>query len=283
MNRLVIGTANFGQKYGLEKIQVNSKEIKKILNYAWKKNIRYIDTANFYGETEKLIGKINDKKFKFISKIKINQKLINNPKLIEYSVIKTLKNLKIKKLYALLIHNPNFLIRDKKKKIIKEINKLQSRGFLEKIGASIYSNNEIRYLLKNYKMNIIQLPSNIFDRRLKNLGWEKILKKNKIEIHVRSIFLQGLFLNKKKLNYFKKWKENFKNFENWTKTKGISRVQACINYVYSQKKINKIVIGVDKLNKFKEILNIKIKRRIKHPQFIFKNENQLINPTKWKK
>ena len=117
MNRLVIGTANFGQKYGLEKIQVSSKEIKKILNYAWKKNIRYIDTANFYGETEKLIGKINDKKFKFISKIKINQKLINNPKLIEYSVIKTLKNLKIKKLYALLIHNPNFLIRDKKKRL----------------------------------------------------------------------------------------------------------------------------------------------------------------------
>ena len=37
MNRLVIGTANFGQKYGLEKIQVSSKEIKKILNYAWKK------------------------------------------------------------------------------------------------------------------------------------------------------------------------------------------------------------------------------------------------------
>ena len=29
MNRLVIGTANFGQKYGLEKIQVSSKEIKK--------------------------------------------------------------------------------------------------------------------------------------------------------------------------------------------------------------------------------------------------------------
>ena len=87
---------------------------------------------------------------------------------------------------------------------MKEINKLQSKGFLEKIGASIYSNNEIKYLLKNYKMSIIQLPSNIFDRRLKNLGWEKILKKNKIEIHVRSIFLQGLFLNKKKLNNFKK-------------------------------------------------------------------------------
>tara|TARA_E500000178_G_scaffold356569_1_gene435550 strand:+ start:6405 stop:7250 length:846 start_codon:yes stop_codon:yes gene_type:complete len=281
MNRLVIGTANFGQKYGFKKIQVNSKEIKKILNYAWKKNIRYIDTASFYGNTEKLIGKINDKKFKFISKIKINQKFINNPKLIEYSVLKTIKNLKIKKLYALLIHNPSYLIKDKKKKIISEINNLQSEGFLEKIGASIYSNNEIKYLLKNYKMNIIQLPSNIFDRRLKSLGWDKILKKNKIEIHVRSIFLQGLFLNKKKVNYFKKWKNNFKNFENWTEMRGMSKVQACINYVYSQKKINKIVIGVDKLSQLKEILNIKINSKIPFPQFIFKNESKLINPSKW--
>ena len=40
----------------------------------------------------------------------------------------------------------------------------------------------------------MQAPLNIFDRRLISSGWFKKLKNKKVEVHARSIFLQGLLL-----------------------------------------------------------------------------------------
>ena len=68
-NKLIIGTANFGQKYGLKNKKINQKEIFRILNYSHQIGIRTIDTANSYGNSEKILGKTKLKKWKVISKI----------------------------------------------------------------------------------------------------------------------------------------------------------------------------------------------------------------------
>ena len=46
---------------------------------------------------------------------------------------------------------------------------------------------------KPYKPDVIQLPFNVFDNRFQVTGKLKKLKRLKVEIHARSIFLQGLF------------------------------------------------------------------------------------------
>mgnify|MGYP006100956975 CR=1 FL=1 len=46
--RLVIGSANFTQKYGADKTQIDHNEIKKILNLAKKNGVYKIDTAKTY-------------------------------------------------------------------------------------------------------------------------------------------------------------------------------------------------------------------------------------------
>ena len=51
----------------------------------------------------------------------------------------------------------------------------------------------------------IQLPLNLFDERFLNSGWIGKLKKNNVEIHIRSIFLQGLILKKELPSYFNNW------------------------------------------------------------------------------
>ena len=58
---------------------------------------------------------------------------------------------------------------------------------------------------------MIQCPYNIFDRRLVNQGGIKYMKRHKIEIHVRSVFLQGLLLMPLKdiPSYFLEWKNLF--------------------------------------------------------------------------
>ena len=49
-SRLIIGSANFTQKYGADPTEIKHDEIQKILSIAKKNNIYKIDTAEAYLE-----------------------------------------------------------------------------------------------------------------------------------------------------------------------------------------------------------------------------------------
>ncbi len=108
MNKYVIGTANFGRNYGLFKKKVNKNEVSKILRLAKKLKIQLVDTANFYGNAEKILGKSKYKNFKYITKIKVSKNHIKKPIYLKKLILNSIKNLKIKQIYAVLIHNPFF-------------------------------------------------------------------------------------------------------------------------------------------------------------------------------
>ena len=76
IKRLVIGSANFTQKYGAHKTILNQKEINKITDLAKKNNIKKIDTAESYFKFNKNLMKI-DKSFKFITKVRPNLKWLS--------------------------------------------------------------------------------------------------------------------------------------------------------------------------------------------------------------
>ena len=102
---------------------------------------------------------------------------------------------------------------------------------------------------------------------------KSLLKKKKIEIHIRSIFLQGLLLiNENKIpKKFLKWHLLFKNWHTWTKDKKISSLKACINYVFSFKEIDKIIIGVNNLKQIKQIFEAVNNHNGVYPKNIFSN------------
>ena len=111
--KLSLGTAQFGLRYGIcnKGGVVKKNEVKKIIEY-WKlKNIKSIDTAQGYGKSHKVLGSINLKKIQITTKISI-PKNIGNKNLEDFVVLeinKILKELKVKKIHALLIHNTDQL------------------------------------------------------------------------------------------------------------------------------------------------------------------------------
>ena len=68
---------------------------------------------------------------------------------------------------------------------------------VKKIGISIYEFSMFEKINKNFRIDMIQIPLNILDRRINLKKISKIAKKEKIELHVRSIFLQGILLKEK--------------------------------------------------------------------------------------
>ena len=244
-----------------------------------------MDTAKVYGSSEKNIGKISNHKFKVITKIpKIDIKIIDVEQYIKFQIFESLKLLKVDNLYAVLLHDSSDLIKKNGFKIYECLNKLKKSGIIKKIGISIYNPEELDLIVSNFQIDLVQCPFNIFDTRMVKTGYFKKLKKLNIEIHVRSIFLQGLLLMNEELipNYFLKWKPFYKKWYYWLDNKSISPVKACIDFAKSIPEIDKIIVGVDSAYHLKSIINFyNSKEEINFPDFTCDDIN-FINPQKWK-
>ena len=285
-SEIILGSANFNQIYGITKNFIKKKEIKRSFNLALKNNIRIIDTSPLYNKSEKIIGLLNNDKFKIISKIpKIprNIKKKNIKKWVKLKVSNSLKNLKIKKFECLLLHNVDSLLSKNGNEIYKNIKNMKRIGLTNKIGISIYDFNILDKILKKFKFDLIQAPFNILDQRLVTTGWLKKLKKRKIKVYVRSIFLQGILLSK--LNQLpeklKKLNKNLIIWENWLKKNKFKPLQVCISFVLNQRQLDGIVVGYNNKNQLNQILKQKkMKSSFSIPNLNIRNR-KLIDPRKW--
>lgn len=283
IKKLVIGSANFTKKYGLNASVINPIEIKKILNLAKINNINKIDTADSYVNINKYyIFKNISTKFQFITKMKPDQKWESS----DYCQKKIDEHLKIfnnKKIQTLLLHDTSILFKKAGSKIFNNLENLKKKKFFQKLGISIYEPECLNYLIPNYNVDVVQCPYNILDKRIVRSGWFGRLKDKGIEIHARSIFLQGLLVNKSfyKNKYFKKWQKIFFEWFKDLKDNNISPINYCVsdllNYNFDQ-----IIVGINSCDNLKKIINFqKVKNRNKILN-ISTNDLKLIDPRNWK-
>lgn len=284
-DKICIGTANFNLRYGLKKKKVDFKNIKKIIQYSKQKKIKFLDTAISYNNSKTVLSKINLNKFHLITKISLPKRKIKNlHDWIIQSVMDEKKKLKIKIFYALLFHNTKIF--EKKiyiSQICTAIDYLKKKKIIKKVGLSIYDPTELDKYFHYYKFEIIQFPLNIFDRRIINTGWLNKLKKSHVELHARSIFLQGLLLlDKKDLpKKFYRWKRYFGYLEKFVDVKKITKKEACISFIKDCKKIDRFVIGINNYLQIKENLELIKLKSIKIPTHLQVKSKRLINPKLW--
>ena len=93
--------------------------------------------------------------------------------------------------------------------------------------------------------DIVQLLYSILDRRLENSFIK--LKLNKVEVHVRFIFLPGLYF--KDVNNLSKYlqplRSNLKKLHGFCKSNNIKMSLLALNFVKQNKNVDKIVIGTN--------------------------------------
>ena len=283
--KISIGTAQFGLKYGICNKDgiVKKKEVKKIINYCKLKKINFIDTAKGYGKSHKVLGSFNLKKFSITTKIsktkKINDKNLEN--YLSMEINKILKELNINKLHALLIHNTNQLKGRFGISFYKILQKLKKKKKFIKLGVSVYTKKELDSVLKNFDIDIVNLPVSVANQEFCQKNYLLKLKKKNIEIHARSIFLQGLLLSN--LRYLpNKFKNNkfFLEWFKWLKVHNYNALEASLGYIKNIKYINRIVIGVDNLHQLKMISKA-YKKSIKFNFRKFSQTSILREPSKW--
>jgi len=286
MNRLALGTAQFGQDYGIANStgQTSRSEVKKVLELARLKGINTLDTAIAYGESESILGQIGVQDFNIISKLpELPTACSNIKKWMESQLNDSLKCLRLNSINSFLLHRPLQLLVPGNENLWATLLQFKTQGLVKKIGYSIYGPHELEQLWPQFKPDIIQAPYNIFDRRMEASGWFKRLKDEGVEIHGRSVFLQGLLLfnSKNRPQSFNPWSDHWQFWDRWLEQNQISPLQATLAFALANDQVNKVIVGVDHCVQLKEILNAANTAIKDFPEELIITDEQLINPSNW--
>jgi len=287
MTKLALGTVQFGMDYGINSgIKVEQNEVLKIVNLARKSGITLIDTAQLYGSSEKVLGNVNTVDFDIVTKSRaFEQDIINENEanLVINDLDHSLKLLKQKSLYAFLVHHGEDLLKPGGEMIFNKLQILKEQGLVKKIGFSAYIDNQLIKIIERFDIDIIQLPMNILDNRLINNGLLNKLYSRGIEIHTRSVFLQGLLLMDmdKRPKYFDRWSNLWKFWYEWLTDNKLSPLEASIRYMISKPEISRVLVGVDNKEQLKNIVNASDGNVPTIPEELKTDDPDLLNPGNW--
>lgn len=281
VNKLVLGTVQFGLDYGINNQfgQVHQDEVGQILRWAKKSGINTFDTSSAYGSSESVLGRSlseNNLQFQIISKYPQSKE---NVATVFASSIEKLHQ---QKLYGYLVHHFEFY--QSHPQLWEEMKQLKAEGKVEKIGFSLYDINQLQYLLDNrVEFDILQFPYNLFDRQFD--VYLPQLKQSGVEIHTRSVFLQGLFF--KDLGSLSGQMEPLKPYllqiRFYCAVHSITIEQCALSFVLRNPFIDGVLIGVDNISQLQNNINVAIctKEVEELAKQITVKETYLLNPSNW--
>ena len=283
--KIALGTAQFGIPYGVANHvgKISEQDVKVILSTAAHQGVDTLDTAAAYGDSEVVLGAAHVESWKIVTKVPAIPEDFNDGQAwVESELRKSLSKLKVSSVYGLLLHSPNQLFDSRGVGLLSGLIKLKEEGLVSKIGVSIYSPQDLPGLYELYDFDIVQAPFNPVDCRLLESGWAKRLYEQGVEIHVRSIFLQGLLLMgaNDRPSKFSIFNNLWVRWDEWLRHNNLSALEACIRFAHTCKYIDKLIVGIDSLNQFNEILSISSDPLIEIPSF-GEVDPRLLNPSLW--
>lgn len=285
--RLALGTVQFGLPYGIanQNGQPSKQDAKAILDYAFASGVDTLDTAIVYGQSEVRLGEIGIADWQVISKLPaIPDGCSDVRQWVTESVQSSLARMGIDRLHGLLLHRPQQLLSAQGGQLFSAMESLKADGLLVKMGVSVYGFEELDALAPHYRFDLVQAPFNVLDQGLLRSGWMNRMASEGTELHVRSLFLQGLLLMPAaaRPEKFLRWTNVWKAWDDWLIESGLTPLQACIRYALSFEQISKAVIGVDNVPQLMQIIEASQGGLTSPlPIALAVDDAELTNPSRW--
>lgn len=249
---LVLGTVQLGMEYGVAN-RTGKPALSQaiaIVETAWEEGVRCFDTAQAYGESEKVLGLAFkalqiEKAAKVVSKLPSSSRPQHEKMLLE-SVRSSLENLGVPMLEGLLVHNPTGA-RSWHDGLGAGLLKIQHAGLTKHIGASVYSVEEGGLCLDIPDIFLVQLPFNVFDQDASQKGFFSAAQRRGCLLHVRSVFLQGLLLMEPAdiPGFLKKAIPLATQFADLCRGLGLSKKMVALAYAYWRARPFPLVVGAE--------------------------------------
>jgi aryl-alcohol dehydrogenase-like predicted oxidoreductase len=197
LNTLVLGAAQLGMSYGIANIsgKPDTRRAAEILSAAWTAGIEVIDTAQAYGDSERVIGVYlrahPDRPFRVVTKLAAAVDH-EDPEAI-VAAARLSRDVLGQPLAALMLHDASALAKWNLR-LQRGLEECLDAGIAEAVGVSTYTPAEFRAALEIPILQVIQAPFNALDRRLLEGGLlARALESGRVLV-LRSAFLQGLLV-----------------------------------------------------------------------------------------
>lgn len=264
LDKLTIGTVNFGIPYGTVpgSGQVPRDEAAAIIETAAQRGLHSFDTAAAYGDAESVLG--NCLKRARIPKPRVTTKLYPLPQgrftdataaEIRDQVELSRNRLGVAAFETLLVHHVADLLSNNGPALWDLMRRFRDDGVTRRIGVSLYDAAEIDAVLDRYNPDVMQLPISIADQRLIRSGHVATLAERGVEIHARSIFLQGVLLTTPCAidPIFAETGREIAALDEAAETAGVDRLTLCLAFVLQMPEVSRVVVGVNSTTQFAEI------------------------------
>lgn len=284
-NKIALGTVQLGIPYGINNStgKPDNSESFGILKEAYRNDITLLDSAEAYGDSLKVIAAYlrenRDQTFDIISKF------IGNGQSVEQNVRESIHTLGVNHLYAYMYHRFSDYSSENYR---NELTKLKTEGIIQRLGVSLYSIEELEIAIQDEEITLIQIPFNPFDCSLEKKRLLTLAKKAGKEIHVRSVFLQGLFfMSPESLSgNMKSLKSTLQQFNQIIHDLKLTPMEACLNFALHQNTIDYVLVGVERVEQLKQNLSA-IKDMFSQDiinafESIKIVDTSLLNPSNWK-
>lgn len=284
--RISLGTAQFGLDYGLTNSdgQVNILEAQKIIDAGFEHGLELIDTAASYGDSEDVLGELSLRSAQIVTKLpSLNLHTGPSNSFVDFALANSLSRLQRKRIFGLLVHDPRDLEPLHLQPLSQGLGLAKERGFVEKVGVSVYHPEQLSKVLETFTPDIVQLPLSLVDRRFLEQGWLKKLHDLGIEVHARSIFLQGALLADPKTlpTQVLPWRQTLQNLDDWCNLVGVTKQNVCAGFALAQQEVTRIVVGATSAAQFTQVLFESRRPPSDFPD-ISSKDLSFIDPTNWK-
>ena len=289
-SRLGLGTVQFGLNYGVANVngQLAASEISTILLRAASVGVQVLDTAAAYGESEQILGQCLEASmdFRLITKtIPLRQAAIGTNELhkILEAFEGSLTKLRRNQVDTLMVHHAEDLLVKGGDTIFLKLKEWKAAGQIKKIGVSVYDREQIDRLFERFDFDVVQLPFSVYDQRLLQDGTLARLASVGVEIHARSIFLQGILLmsSTQLPNHLVKFVDHHERYLAYLKSTRVKPLEAAISFVTDCPEISVALVGVSSARDFDECIAAFSRDRILDLADFAVADKGLIDPRSW--
>jgi aryl-alcohol dehydrogenase-like predicted oxidoreductase len=290
--KLGLGTAQFGLDYGVANRsgRVPATEVARMLMLAEASGIRVLDTALQYGDSESVLGENlpAGTQLQVVTKspqFGAQQLTDAHADELECALEASLRKLQRDRVYGLLLHHAPDALAPGSDRLFDRLQRLKQRGWVEKVGVSVYDPDQLENILDRHPIDLVQIPFNVLDQRLAHRpSLLARVRREGVELHVRSAFLQGLMLvERPRLDgYFKPWASRLSAFHERCREAGSSPLSVALRFALAAPFADRVIVGADSMLQLRGIIAAASDETpLPALQDLATDEPALINPGTW--
>lgn len=286
-SKLALGTVQWGTAYGISNKagKTPSEEVDRMLDEARAAGVVLLDTAAAYGVAEEVLGNSDIQGFRVTTKTpRLESNAAGISAQLVQSLDRSLKRLRADSVYGLLVHNVDDLLTPDGQQVLDVMQQLRQSGKVQKIGVSVYDSAQARAVLEITTPDIMQVPLNVLDQRMLADGTLELLRCRGVEIHARSVFLQGLLLMPLEdvPSYFEPVIPLLRSWHAACAEQRVTPVQGALAFVRDLPAVAYCLVGVQDMTQLVQCLSDFSFPRGFDGTGLASNDAAFVNPSNWR-